>query len=307
MLNRYRHLVLFVLLSLLASAVPLLAQAVDGAVPSSGDYIDAVTLLTSSSGVMVAAIFLTYTAKKLVGDVEPFNRVPVAIYLILIAGALTVFANKVLLTLPGSLPALLWQALYNAFAAAGAREIAYNGAKPMSSSGTGARLLVIGAIAASAIGLTACGPQRVQLPAAPAQVIVDTDQALRAATIKALSLMQATGALTERVVDVELELQPVLPAGWHARFKAAVVPLAQNALKAIDVIESGTLKTWAALKAAVDPVIAAAGAVVDLVRALPQVTSSRSGFAGIVDLLGQIVGAVILDMPRQPSLVPTGA
>lgn len=302
-MTHVRRLFVFLLFCAFAGAgAPLFAQAVDAGTAQAGG--DAIALLGSTTGVMIASVLLTGLLKKALGDVAPFNRVPVAVYLVAIAIALTVFANRVVLTLPGSLPLLIWQAIYNACAASGAREIAYNGTKPMAAAGTSARIVFIGFLIGSAAGLTACGPKRIELPAAPAQVVADTDATLRAATIKALSLLQATGALTERVVDVELELQPVLPAGWHERFRAAVIRVAQGALKAIDVIESGTLKTWAVLKAIVDPVIAAAGAVVDLVRALPQVTSSRSGFGGLVDLLGQIVGATILDMPRQPSPVP---
>lgn len=75
--------------------------------------------LTSATGVMLATTFIVGLIKRLVGDKPFFKDVPIFIYVTLVAMLVTVFANKVLGTLTGSLGYLLWESVKLALASSG--------------------------------------------------------------------------------------------------------------------------------------------------------------------------------------------
>lgn len=77
--------------------------------------------LGSISGVIVVTMLVVqYVVKPLLGKVPALNCLPVLVYTAIVAAGLAIFANKVLLTLPGDNAALLaWQAVLSTFAASG--------------------------------------------------------------------------------------------------------------------------------------------------------------------------------------------
>jgi hypothetical protein len=154
--------------------------------------------------------------------------------------------------------------------------------------------VVLVAAAGAAIGCASGHRPALTVPAvAPALAVpasVPVDQAVRAASIKALGILEAAGVLTEQVVDLEARLAPVIPAAVHRDFTASVNALAKRALSTIDAIERGAVVSWPALKAQVDPLLAMVARLVELVQSLPQMTSSRFGFAGVVSALASVLG-----------------
>ncbi len=114
---------------ILSSAV-LLAQDAGG-----GSEIVTAPQLTSVGAVVGFSIFATFVAKRALQEVPVAQSLPVWLYVIVFAVALTILANKVFHTLDGDLWVLIWQGVYNGAAASGFREWVYSGlAKPLEQS-----------------------------------------------------------------------------------------------------------------------------------------------------------------------------
>lgn len=149
--------------------------------------------------------------------------------------------------------------------------------------------LALGPLTLTGCATAAAAKQPISLTT-PAVVVSAADQDIRAGAMKALGLLEATGNLVEKIVDVEAQLKPIIPAALHEQFRSAANTLAKQALATIDAIEHGTVVTWAELKAKLDPIISAAASLANVVQNLPTMTSSRFGFNNLVSVLSGVVG-----------------
>ena len=149
--------------------------------------------------------------------------------------------------------------------------------------------IALGALTFSGCATANVAKQPVSLNT-PAAVVSAADQDVRAGAMKALGILEATGNLVEKIVDVEAQLKPIIPAALHEQFRTSANALAKQALATIDEIEHGAVMDWPALKAKLDPIIAAAASLANVVQNLPTGTASRFGFNNLVSVLSSVVG-----------------
>jgi hypothetical protein len=119
---------------LLLAASLLLISAPAWAQPEAAEPTTPLQWYTSISGIGAATIFGVSMAKRALGRIEWFNRVPTWIYAVVIAFILTVLAVVVLGTLPGNVWQLAWQTVFNAAIASGVYEWMQNPVKPLGAS-----------------------------------------------------------------------------------------------------------------------------------------------------------------------------
>lgn len=74
---------------------------------------------SSVAGIVALTVGITQTLKVALADLAPFNRLPTALYAVIVSMALTYLAHDVLAVLPGELPLLLAQAVVQALMAFG--------------------------------------------------------------------------------------------------------------------------------------------------------------------------------------------
>lgn len=89
---------------------------------------------TSVGGVGVATLFVVQLIKRVLGNVDGLQAVPIWVYAVVTSGILTFFCVKVLGTLPGNVWQLAWQAIYNAAIATGIYEWVGHANTPMKAS-----------------------------------------------------------------------------------------------------------------------------------------------------------------------------
>lgn len=75
--------------------------------------------LTSTGAVIFATMMIVSILKKMLGDTPLFKKIPVFVYVTVIALVLTFVANQWMQTLPGDLKTVLWESLKAALAASG--------------------------------------------------------------------------------------------------------------------------------------------------------------------------------------------
>lgn len=75
--------------------------------------------LTSTAGVIATTMIVVSILKKLLGDTPMFKKVPVFVYVAVVAVTLTFVANQLTHTLPGDLKTVLWESFKAALAASG--------------------------------------------------------------------------------------------------------------------------------------------------------------------------------------------
>lgn len=75
--------------------------------------------LTTTAGVIGLTIFVVGVLKKIFGEMAFFKRVPIFVYVAIVALVVTFVANQWTQTLPGDLKTVLWESLKAALAASG--------------------------------------------------------------------------------------------------------------------------------------------------------------------------------------------
>lgn len=152
-------------------------------------------------------------------------------------------------------------------------------------------LVIAAAIGAGALVLTGCASQRspITLPTQAATVVQSADAKLRSSADHALGILDAAGALLDQVIVAEKKVEGLMSPKMKIDARAAMNAVNDSIENAAKLIKVG-VRSEAALKAAIDPVIAAARQLSALVATLPTPSQSRSGFGALVEsLLGAVM------------------
>ena len=150
-------------------------------------------------------------------------------------------------------------------------------------------ILLIAALGAGAIGLFGCaGKTAPQIVASAPSVVQSADAKAKALADHALGILDAAGKVLDEVITVEKKVETLMSPKMKADTRAAMNAVNDQIESAAKLIKAG-VRDEAALKRAIDPLIASATSLSALVSTLPAPSQSRFGFGSLVQMLLSIV------------------
>lgn len=174
-------------------------------------------------------------------------------------------------------------------------------------------LILAIAVSLSAACVTGCAKPLPRLPDSVPLVVAATDADLRAATVKSLEIVGDVGNIVNDASKIRVGLQAdgIGSDALHASISSRLIALSNYGLKAIEKIRAG-VKTWAELKALIDPLLLEANPLIASIEAAGG--SIKARFEGVKDGLFDVLGQAIAlflqpGVPTsavQPGVVPAG-
>ena len=129
------------------------------------------------------------------------------------------------------------------------------------------------------------------MPTSTAAVATD-DAALRAYAQKSVGVLDAALDVVREVNVAEKKVEVLMSPSMLVNTRAAMTAVTQQIITAAKAIQAGA-KSFAALKALLDPVLTKVQALVELVHALPASAQNRQGFGPLVSTLLGIVTTIV--------------
>lgn len=138
------------------------------------------------------------------------------------------------------------------------------------------------ALLACAAALAGCGARTPPIAQVPA-IVQDADADLKAAAVKALRIVVAADRVADTLslIEDQASKEGVVPAPADHTFDTLIVAYADASDAAVAKLGAG-IASWDAAKAVLDPVLARANQLVDLVKSMGQ---AKSFLGSIVDAL----------------------
>jgi len=158
---------------------------------------------------------------------------------------------------------------------------------------TGSVLL---AVVLGGLTLAGCGSKVAQVENLPANLpaAVDAaDQDVKAFAIHALQIIELSGEVADDASDIYLQIKAsgLVPVAAQASIDAGFRAFSRQAREGIEEIRKGSINTWAALKAQVDPIVSRLQVVIDAVRGAGPSVWQRVG-RGLQTALQLLLSAV---------------
>ena len=129
------------------------------------------------------------------------------------------------------------------------------------------------------------------MPTSTAAIATD-DAALRAYAQKSVGVLDAALDVVREVNVAEKKVEILMSPSMVTNTRAAMTAVTQQIITAAKAIQAGA-KSFGALKALLDPVLAKVQALVELVHSLPASAQNRQGFGPLVSTLLGIVTTIV--------------
>lgn len=158
---------------------------------------------------------------------------------------------------------------------------------------------------AAALSVSCAGKTPIVIPSVPTPLEDVTDMNVRAAAIHALGIIESAGELVKLAADAEIVVfkSGLIPQATQNAIAARFEDLSARAIEAIGAIKRGAIDDWAKFKAIVDPILRATEGLITLVRDLR--ADQTSGWRGLLDGIGRVIGSLTALFPRAPVLEPS--